>query len=70
MSATYAHHGTNDGQVGIGHDENTLVKYAAFEYESRGIRVNGLLSGVIQSPICAAMQANKPSWDMLMRAFR
>lgn len=45
----------------------SLTKYAALEYAARGIRINSLLLGVIESPMNDAMKANKEAWDTLMK---
>lgn len=46
---------------------NTLVKYAAMEYAPRGIRVNAVVAGVIESPLVAPLKADEKLWQVIMK---
>jgi NAD(P)-dependent dehydrogenase (short-subunit alcohol dehydrogenase family) len=41
---------------------NVLVKYAALEYAPRGIRVNVVEPGLIETPMTAVLQADDAAW--------
>jgi NAD(P)-dependent dehydrogenase (short-subunit alcohol dehydrogenase family) len=46
---------------------DALIRHAAIEYAPRGIRVNGVAAGHIDSPMSAAVKAMPEMWALFMR---
>jgi NAD(P)-dependent dehydrogenase (short-subunit alcohol dehydrogenase family) len=46
---------------------DALIRHAAIEYAPRGIRVNGVAAGHIDSPMSAAVKAMPEMWELFMR---
>lgn len=46
---------------------DALIRHAAIEYAPRGIRVNGVAAGHINSPMSAAVKAIPEMWALFMR---
>jgi NAD(P)-dependent dehydrogenase (short-subunit alcohol dehydrogenase family) len=46
---------------------DALIRHAAIEYAPRGIRVNGVAAGHIDSPMSAAVKAMPEMWNLFMR---
>jgi NAD(P)-dependent dehydrogenase (short-subunit alcohol dehydrogenase family) len=46
---------------------DALIRHAAIEYAPRGIRVNGVAAGHIDSPMSAAVKAMPEMWSLFMR---
>jgi NAD(P)-dependent dehydrogenase (short-subunit alcohol dehydrogenase family) len=46
---------------------NTLVRFAAYEYAPRGIRINALLTGFIDTPMGAPLKANPEVFATIMK---
>ena len=44
-----------------------LVRYAALEYAQRGIRVNAVSGGLIESPMTAGIRAIPEVWDVFLK---
>jgi NAD(P)-dependent dehydrogenase (short-subunit alcohol dehydrogenase family) len=44
-----------------------LVRYAALEYAQRGIRVNAVSGGLIDSPMIAGLQAIPEAWNAFLK---
>jgi NAD(P)-dependent dehydrogenase (short-subunit alcohol dehydrogenase family) len=57
----YSAYGCAKGAAGI------LAKYAALEYAPRGIRVNVVQPGIIETPMTAVLQANADAWKAVLK---
>ena len=44
-----------------------LVRYAALEYAQRGIRVNAVSGGLIETPMTAGLRAIPEVWDVFLK---
>jgi glucose 1-dehydrogenase len=46
---------------------SVLFKYAALEYAPRGIRVNVVEPGLIETPMTAVLQADDAAWNTVLK---